>query len=202
MPELGSAAEPPPEAGTLAYAGLPRRFLAWLIDNLITFSTSTILSGVLVRGLMLAGVWAPRYGDAAAGWEAVDPVGRGAVIVAFFLCQGPIYYAVCESSGWQATPGKWLVGLHVACVDGERIGWRRSLGRWCVIMLAQFLVLWLVSVITILATARRQALHDLVARTATPLGRPPAAGRLEAWKVAAALVAPAVFAAAVFLATL
>lgn len=49
----------------------------------------------------------------------------------FFVVMSWIYFAVLESSKWQATPGKRLFGLKVTDEDGARpTFWRASLRFW------------------------------------------------------------------------
>ncbi|WP_197430084.1 RDD family protein [Auraticoccus cholistanensis] len=72
-----------------------------------------------------------------------------------------------------ATPGKLLLGLRVVPVDRgrstERLGWRAALLR-ALVWVAPAVVTWLfvlrlVDVVLPLTNPRRQALHDLAART-------------------------------------
>jgi uncharacterized RDD family membrane protein YckC len=74
-----------------------------------------------------------------------------------------LYFAVFESSPRQATPGKMMVGLFVTDEQGRRIGFARALGRTLGKVLSQMFC-WL-GYILALFTARKQALHDLIAST-------------------------------------
>jgi uncharacterized RDD family membrane protein YckC len=46
-----------------------------------------------------------------------------------------LYFALMESSAWQATLGKKILGFYVTDMNGQRLGVRRALGR----TLAQYL---------------------------------------------------------------
>lgn len=74
-----------------------------------------------------------------------------------------VYTAVMLSSPWQGTLGKKAVGLKVVDYEGHRISFQRATGR----CFAEFLsaILLLVGFFMVAWTDRRQALHDLVAKT-------------------------------------
>ena len=73
-----------------------------------------------------------------------------------------LYYALCESSRWQATIGKRLLGLIVVTEDYESVSFGRATGRF----FGKFLSSAIFGVGYLMAafTERRQALHDIVAR--------------------------------------
>jgi hypothetical protein len=73
------------------------------------------------------------------------------------------YFALCESSSWQATLGKRLLGIKVVDVDGMRIGMGRALGRffaaslsWLSLNVGHAMAGW---------PPERRALHDYLAGT-------------------------------------
>jgi uncharacterized RDD family membrane protein YckC len=80
-----------------------------------------------------------------------------------------LYFAVCESSAWQATVGKLAMGIRVTDLDGDRIGFWRALGRY-----AAKIVSWMVLALGFLMigwTRRKQGLHDMLAGTLVLNGR-------------------------------
>ena len=82
------------------------------------------------------------------------------VVVTLALIFYPAYF---ESSHWQATPGKRVVGIIVTDVRGERITFARALGRGFATLL-NLLTLgvgWLMAGVT----AQKRGLHDFVAGT-------------------------------------
>jgi len=79
-----------------------------------------------------------------------------------FIIQG-IYHALMESSSWQATLGKRMLGIRVTDERGERITFARATARHCARLLCQFTLL--IGYLMVMLTARSQGLHDKVAGT-------------------------------------
>lgn len=137
------------------HAGFWRRAVALCIDCLIFSAIHWIL--VLCFGIWIMVPWAVLgggHGPAIA--ELVDIALQPFGIVVVWL-----YFAVCESSRWQATIGKLALGLQVTDEYGRRIGFARASGRYfgkfisaCILGIGFLLAAW---------TARRQALHDSMA---------------------------------------
>lgn len=70
------------------------------------------------------------------------------------------YYGLTESSTWQATIGKRLVGLQVIDLNGGRLSFARAVARFLASFLAAIplglglaMIAW---------TARKQGLHDMI----------------------------------------
>jgi uncharacterized RDD family membrane protein YckC len=74
-----------------------------------------------------------------------------------------LYFALMESSAWQATLGKKILGIQVTGLDGRRIGFGRATGRF----FGKFISALILSIGFIMAgfTERKQALHDMIAGT-------------------------------------
>jgi uncharacterized RDD family membrane protein YckC len=72
-----------------------------------------------------------------------------------------IYYASMESSSWQATLGKKILGLRVTDLAGNRITFARASGRF----FGKILSGMILGIGFLMAgfTARKQALHDILA---------------------------------------
>jgi uncharacterized RDD family membrane protein YckC/Tfp pilus assembly major pilin PilA len=147
-----------------AYAGFWRRFAAYAIDYVI------VLLGTAVLG---AAATIAGLGDDAARLSLAALVGY------FFYC------TLLESSAWQATVGKRALGLKVTNARGERIGFARAAARFVAKVLS-VLTLCL-GYLLVLATKRRQALHDLIAGT---LVLHDIASPRRAWLVSAAACVP------------
>jgi uncharacterized RDD family membrane protein YckC len=139
----------------IAYAGFWARLAAAVLDG--------ALLGVvgLAAGLAVL-AWTARIADAQAFGAAIA------------LAVGWLYFALMESSPSGATFGKRALRLQVLTADRmQRVGFLRATGRWA--------GRW-VSALALAAgylmqpfTARRQALHDLLAGTVVVArGRPPA----------------------------
>lgn len=155
--EAGAASEvlPVHQQAPDLHAGFWRRVVAWILDVLIVGAVHWLLvlslgTWLLVPWAMLGGVHDLRM---AGLFDAgLQPVG----IVIMWL-----YFALCESSGWQATPGKLVLGLRVTDVFGQRIGFGRATGRY----FGKYVSVLIFGIGFLLAgwTARKQALHDLMA---------------------------------------
>jgi len=74
-----------------------------------------------------------------------------------------LYYALLESSAWQATLGKKALGLEVTDLEGRRISFGRATGRFFAKMISA-LILW-IGFIMAGFTEKKQALHDMIAGT-------------------------------------
>jgi uncharacterized RDD family membrane protein YckC len=86
----------------------------------------------------------------------------GAGVVVTFI--GPwLYEAFMLSSEWQATVGKRAMNIVVTGMDGTRISFARATGRH----FAKYLSAFILGIGFIMAffTAKKQALHDLIADT-------------------------------------
>jgi len=137
-------------AGTRGYAGFWRRTVALCIDS--------IALGIIGLPIGLIPDLAPPVD---AGPSAA--LGRLSASIAARLLLAWIYYASLESSAWQATLGKRAIGIRVTDGSGARIGFGRASGRY-VAKLLSCLTIGLGFLIAAF-TARRQALHDLLANT-------------------------------------
>jgi uncharacterized RDD family membrane protein YckC len=160
----------------------------WLLARLLAPTPPTLLGlarEVLAEPLLRAPV---EVLQGALGAALLASALRGGAIAA-------LYFVGFEASAWAATPGKRLLGLRVAGLDGRRAALRRVLLRfvagalsWLTLNIGHALAGW---------RADRRALHDLVAGTQV-LGRGPMPGWARAFLagiVAAMLLAPmAVFA--------
>lgn len=133
---------------TPTYAGFWIRFLASIIDSLITNIGVFIIGFIL--GFMLA-VMNPELPEA-----TYTVVGMLVGIVGFVL-----YHAYFESSHHQATPGKIALGLKVYSDSGNRLSFGQAAGRTA----SKYLSLFLLMIGYMMAgwTQKKQALHDFIA---------------------------------------
>ena len=98
-----------------------------------------------------------------------------AFMVAFWLVFW-IYFAWMESSRWQATCGKIVVGLRVSDLAGHRISFGRAAGRNLGRVLSVFFG---IGYMVMLVTQRKQTLHDLLASCIVSRSAPLPRTRLE-----------------------
>jgi uncharacterized RDD family membrane protein YckC len=94
------------------------------------------------------------------GIVAAATFGAG-IIVGFFA--GWVYEAYMMSSEWQATVGKRVMSIVVTDLDGKRMTFARATARH----FAKYISTFLLGIGYIIAafTAKKQALHDMVAET-------------------------------------
>ncbi|MDM8567323.1 RDD family protein [Candidatus Halobeggiatoa sp. HSG11] len=79
----------------------------------------------------------------------------------FFLCW--LYFTILESSCWQTTIGKYVMGLIVTDTYGNRISFLRANIRYWLKILS--IPIFPISVAMIRFIEKRQALHDFIAGT-------------------------------------
>jgi uncharacterized RDD family membrane protein YckC len=138
----------------VAYAGFWLRFVAHIIDS--------ILLGVVVG----IGIFVPLLGSTLRTlgnpWELYTSMARPFVAIRLLaLMAGWIYFASLESSRWQATLGKKVLGLRVTDLAGNRVTFARASGRYFGKILSSMLLL--IGFVMAGFTARKQALHDILA---------------------------------------
>lgn len=75
-----------------------------------------------------------------------------------------LYYAAMESSVRQATLGKSILSLRVTSSEGRRLSFGHATGRFFA-KLVSGLIPFAIGYIMAAFTARKQALHDLIAGT-------------------------------------
>jgi uncharacterized RDD family membrane protein YckC len=94
----------------MAYVGLGRRFVAWLLD------------------LAIAGLWIAALGEYETGPSSFEARWTGWRFVVAWILLPVLYYVLFE---WllSATPGKFVLGVRVRAAGGGRIGFTQSLVR-------------------------------------------------------------------------
>lgn len=147
-----------PPAPALRYAGFWRRFLAAYIDWVVISSAMYII----ILPIMFVTMAAERgISDApsAAATALMGVVGLLWLLMALVIPW--IYEAAMISSDKQATLGKRAVGIVVTDLAGNRITFGRATGRY----FGKYLSLLILAIGFIMAafTAKKQALHDIMA---------------------------------------
>lgn len=138
---------------TPVYAGFWMRFLAYLIDVLLMSAVFFPLGVVL--GLTIG---ASGSVDNSPLLALASSLSRVVSIAA-----GWLYYSLLESSSWQGSVGKKLLGLRVTDMNGNRISFGKATGRYFGKILSGMICL--VGFIMAAFTEKQQALHDLMAGT-------------------------------------
>jgi uncharacterized RDD family membrane protein YckC len=142
---------------TRHYGGFWRRFAALIIDTIIFYAVLWVLGRFLpIFENQSASLTATGIGvnvDA-----ELSPFGTILAIVLSWL-----YFAILESSARGATVGKMALGLRVIDVSGGRLSFLQATGRF----FGKFVSGAILAIGYIMAafTARKQALHDIMAGT-------------------------------------
>jgi uncharacterized RDD family membrane protein YckC len=150
--------------GGVEYAGFWLRFVAYIIDGVVSGFAFLIL---LIPLFILTGAGA-----------ALSKIGSGENIsddVAAFLGLGFLfgffgiiflvswlYYALSESSSWQATLGKKMLNLRVTDMTGQPISFGRASGRFFAKIITGMIPL-MIGYILAGFTEKKQAVHDMIA---------------------------------------
>lgn len=138
---------------TPSYAGFWMRFLAYLVDAILMAAVFFPLGFGL--GLVLGA------GGADADsllFPLADTGVNGVSIVA-----GWLYHSLLESSSWQGTVGKKLLGIRVTDLYGNRISFGRATGRYFGMILSGMICF--IGFIMVAFTEKKQGLHDMLAGT-------------------------------------
>jgi uncharacterized RDD family membrane protein YckC len=148
------------------YAGLGRRFLAFIVDwiFLFIFIAVTATAFNLVQGLKylyyLVVQRAPISALTEAGTTDAAMIPIIASVGVLFIIIPWLYFAGFECSKGQATPGKTLLRMVVTDWDGNRISFARATLRHFVKIISALILF--IGFIMIGLTKKRQGLHDIV----------------------------------------
>lgn len=115
LPTLHPGAAPAPPPARQTYGGFWKRAAALLIDWVLMLAPAFVLGALI--GLAV--------GPGEGAEKTAEHLGNLAGIVVSWL-----YYALAESSSWQATPGKRMLGMQVTDLEGRRISFGRASGRF------------------------------------------------------------------------
>jgi uncharacterized RDD family membrane protein YckC len=137
-----------------AYSGFWRRVGASVIDWMLLSAISFVVN---IVAALLAGQLAG--GDISTTAAVISMV----ISLGFWLLVPWLYFSLFESSAQQATLGKLAVGVKVTDQSGMRIGFARATGRYWGKFISQ--VILYIGYIMAAFTARKQALHDMMAGT-------------------------------------
>jgi uncharacterized RDD family membrane protein YckC len=144
-------------APRVLYAGFWLRFVAWIIDRLILGVVTRIIIfpvfGLSTLRMILRGHTQPE--------DFLPLVGMLGRVFVISLVLDWLYYALMESSAWQATLGKKALGLRVTDMQGNRVSFGRASGRFFARIISDFTLL--IGYIMAGFTERKQALHDILA---------------------------------------
>ena len=130
----------------MSYASFWKRMAAYLIDGFIYKLITFVIS--FAFGLAL-------------GISGAPDIIASLVGIIISVVVWVIYYNVSESSSWQATIGKKMLGLKVTDLNGQRISFWRAIGRNLGKIVSAILLC--IGYLMCLWTEKRQCLHDQMA---------------------------------------
>jgi uncharacterized RDD family membrane protein YckC len=147
------------------YAGFWKRLVAIIIDGLIlgvaqVFIFVPIL-GALGFGLFESGADYSNP-EEAVGMMAGVMAAMGAAYILSYILQ-VLYFTFMESSKFQASLGKMALGIIVTDMNGGKLDFSKALVRNLCRLLSNFTML--IGYIIAAFTAKKQALHDIIAGT-------------------------------------
>lgn len=155
------------------YAGFWKRVIAYIIDAIVLYVPNLLVMKAFGDDAAEAAL---QQAALAAGADprlilAAQVHYYQAMLPAILLCSliAWLYFALCESSAWQATVGKRAMGIRVTDLEGRRIGLPRALGRYLAKLLSFAIVF--IGVLMVGWTRRKQGLHDMLADTLVLNGR-------------------------------
>jgi uncharacterized RDD family membrane protein YckC len=139
----------------VGYGGFWLRVVAAIIDFIILRVVASPIR-MIFGGLGLAGKMSgvPHAGLAFLG---------GGVTLIALIFGSWLYEAFMESSSYQATLGKMILGMKVTDLNGNRISFERATGRHFAKWLSSITLC--IGYIMVGFTERKQGLHDLLAGT-------------------------------------
>lgn len=175
---VSTAAGLPP----IVYAGFWLRVVAYLIDSAIVGIAFGAIAAILAatvgfhffRG-RTPGVYAQAFFahyqsvqyrtvqlQTAPPWMPAAALGIIFILIPIIIVATWLYFALMESSARQATVGKIALGLFVTDLQGRRITFGRATGRFFAKIITGLVPLF-IGYIMAAFTARKQALHDMIA---------------------------------------
>ena len=148
---------------TTNYATFWQRVAAYLIDWLLMMAVFCPIG--IAMGAM--GALAEQGGGDAA---RVASTGVQLIVNLVSIVAGWLYYALLESSSWQGTVGKKVLGIRVVDLNGNRISFGKATGRYFAKMISSLICG--IGFIMAAFTERKQGLHDMIAGTLVLQGAP------------------------------
>lgn len=149
----------PVTAPSTAYAGFWLRFVAWIIDRILLGVSFSFISVPIMAASGLRDIMMNHPPQTLP--ELFGLFSMLSKLIALAIVFNWLYYALLESSAWQATLGKKALGLEVTDMNGQRISFARATGRHFGKIVSAFILM--IGFIMAGFTAQKQALHDMMA---------------------------------------
>lgn len=141
------------------YGGFWIRFVAYLIDGLVLTIAAAVIVAIFVAFAILTGV---EHDTEEPSLEII--LGTVLVILAFIVINW-LYEALMTSSPRGATLGKLAIGVRIVRVDGAQLSFGRATARHFLKAMITPLVPLAIGYLMAAFTARKRALHDVLADT-------------------------------------
>jgi uncharacterized RDD family membrane protein YckC len=145
------------------YAGFWLRFVAYLVDAVVLgiFAIPILIGAAMLLGLgsIITDIHNHR-GDFENGLPPAF-IGFIALCSLIGLVGTWLYHAILESSDWQATLGKRIIGLQVTDMAGARVTFARATGRHFGKFITSLIPLF-IGYILAGFTEKKQAVHDML----------------------------------------
>lgn len=154
------------------YAGFWRRVGAYLIDAILLGVVTSILASITGMQMGAGAVMSALASGDPQAIAAAQQGGNLGNLVSIII--GVAYFAGLESSSYQATLGKKVLGMVVTDLNGNRISLPRAIGRYFGKIVSA--VILCIGFIMIAFTQKKQGLHDILAGTLVHVGQPTGGG--------------------------
>lgn len=155
------------------YAGFWKRVAAYILDAIILYIPGTLIQNMLggdVAEATMKQAQQASPGDLHVLMAAMNQYYTTMMPAVLLIAVVTwLYFAFCESSVWQATPGKLALGIRVTDMQGARISLPRALGRYPAKYLSAIILG--IGFLMVGWTRRKQGLHDMIAGTLVLNGR-------------------------------
>jgi uncharacterized RDD family membrane protein YckC len=146
---------------TVGYAGFWLRFVAVIIDGVLLYFVRVILFMPFGLGMGMRGIFRGRPPQNISDFMPFVGLFIRIAIISSIIQW--LYFALMESSSWQATLGKKALGLEVTDLEGRRISFGRATGRYFAKIISTLILF--IGYIMAGFTEKKQALHDMIAGT-------------------------------------
>lgn len=148
-------------APTVKYAGFWLRFVAFIIDAIVLGFIGFVVTIPFMASAPFGALMHGRPPMSPEEWAPLAGMFGRMFLIRFVI--NWLYYALFESSAWQATLGKKALGLEVTDLQGRRINFGRASGRFFAKILSTIILF--IGFFMIGFTSRKQGLHDILAGT-------------------------------------
>ena len=139
-------------------AGFWIRFVAYIVDAFILVIALVVNGGVIIGLAVALGGTSGKDSEVAIGASVV-------LALLVYVVIGWLYEAFLTSGPHGATLGKQAVGVRIVCADGAPLSFGRATGRHFLKVFVTPMIPLAIGYLMAGYTARKRALHDIMADT-------------------------------------